>query len=207
MINTFLSLGEIYSILKNSQDNPTAYDFALDSSLDLRKYDPGDFRIDGHVAKDGVYLYFEKTEFQDDERALAEFGHSPKIVFDVYSSRPARETASGDVVSAQAAYDSASAAIISVFGCVFHSTFNRILNEALDSVPTFGDTRVTQLYPVSCENIATLKLTENSKSVSIFRLSCEFAVTELPGQAIPFAIGVIEDRLHAMRDESDVADV
>lgn len=205
MINTFVLVEKIYDLLIDSQQNPTKYNFAMSADVDLNPYDPGDFRVDGTISEDGAYLYFEKTEFERSMMDNSSFTTEPKITLDIYSSRPAEEDGEGNITfSTEVAARAAEAALANIVGCLTHTTFIRFLNALCEADSRFGDTRCTMLYPLSCENVGTLKLTENSKSVCIYRMTFEVSITEIPGQASTFTLSEIIDRLVVYRQESDL---
>lgn len=202
MINAFVAIETIVQMLKDSQANQTLFDFAVDPSIVIKNYYPGDFRLDGVLPSDGAYFYFEETDIYNGQSSPGSQPHEPSFCIDVYSSRPHVGTSDSMTVATQAMYS----VVSNIYECIMHTTFKRKLLERLKLDANFGDTLVTKITPSKMQQMENLKPTDGSNALSSFRMRFVFAVTETPGQAKYYTLTQIEDRLHAMRDESELAD-
>lgn len=202
MINTFVTIETIVQMLKDSQLNQLLFDFAADSSISIKNYYPGDFRIDGVIPSDGAYFYFEETDMYNGQSSPGSQPHEPSFCVDIYSSRPHVGTLDSMTVATQSMYS----VVSNIYSCIMHTTFKRKLSDRLKLNVNFGDTLVTKITPSKMQQMENLKPTDGSNALASFRMRFVFAVTETPEQSKYYTLTQIEDRLHAMRNESELAD-
>lgn len=193
----------VYEILVEAQ-TPGTYDFDMDPDVDLYNYNPGDCRLLGFApAGGGLYVFFGETEFEQHNCEPGAQQHTPALRIFLY------EAAGADAshTSPDMAHSRAKVVLASLYDCLRHTEFRRILTERLQTIAGFETSRIPTFTVGKIKNAMTYPLAEQSTSTVVFwDGSVYYSCTEEPGQNPGVLITAVDDRIVAVREEEDLPD-
>lgn len=166
----------IYAILSEAK-TPGAHDFPIRSTTNLYDFQPSDFTFDGVAARDGVYIYFEKTRLDESDASTDTQSHRPRIHFDMYVSMPAsRDTGTGAIdFAVRRANKAVEALDVEIYEALSSAAFRRLIQEKLglgaDWVPS-------AVHVSEVENIGVLKTPKTQKALAVHRIVLLIEVCE-----------------------------
>lgn len=199
MFNAFTVEQAMYQLLEESQNPAADTPFHLLEDLDFHNFDPGDYRVTGFLPRDGLYFSFASTELGSDLCEVGEQHHMPYVKAQIYSSRGATATEE----SPHASYLRAQTVAASLYGCLCHTEFRRLVETRAKLV--VPDIYVPKIYVRSVKNVMAYPIVEqNTRTTSFWEFMVEFQVNETPEQNPGIPISAVEDRLHVVRDEGDI---
>lgn len=199
MRNAFIIEHAIYAMLLDSQDSETELPFSLDASATLYNYNPGDVRVVPYLPEDGLYIFFDKTEFDPSIWTVGEQEHLPRFKAYLYTSRGA----DADKTSMEACHAAAEELMASLYECLCHTEFKRLLRTRVQLL--VDGLVVPKIKVSSVQNVLTYATVgESTRAVSFWELVGEWQNVETPGENAGVTLLGITDRLRAVRETGDI---
>lgn len=168
----------IYELLEEAK-TPGAHDFSIRSTTRLYDFQPSDFTFDGTPSRDGVYIYFEKTRFNEADASTESQSHNPRLHFDLYTSMPASEDGAGAIDFAiRRANKSVEALDVEIYEALSSASFRRLVEEKITGAPVDGAWIPSLVHVAEAENIGVLKTPKTRKSLAVHRIVLTVEVCE-----------------------------
>lgn len=203
MRSTYQAIDAIYSLLVQAQNPLSGLGFLIRSTTALYDWQPGDFTVDGQQTDDGVYIYFDRTQF---DKGMADNGsqsHFPRINLDIYTSvKASKSTSTDEIVFGTKRADRAIRNMaIELYDALSHSTFRRLMTEAL---PVDADWTVSDVHVSECTKIGVLRIPKSSKVIAAQRMVLTVNVCEIHDQATGVPYAGTDDVLTPYRTEDQL---
>lgn len=204
MRSTYQTQEAVVALLIAAQ-TPSALPFDIPTEVNIFDYDPGDFRYDSEVTNDGVYIYFDESNFDDGDIGEASQGHKPNIFVDIYTSQKAQKIAgTGEVTfSVKVAADAMKALVIAFYQGLMHAQFEDLLNSQIISAGGGGTWKLSDCHIAKPEHIGTMRLRAASKTITCTRFHLQVNVTEIVGTDAGTQLVLRTDSLKAYRKADD----
>jgi hypothetical protein len=177
--------------------------------VDIFDFNPGDFRVDLETGVDsgahGVYVYFDESNFEADKTDEESANHEPSINVDVYLSAKAfKNTTTGKITqSPKRCNDALKSLVSSLWDCLMHASFQRLLEEKIKAVSGVDIWNLTECRVVKSEFMGTLRLLPADKTVMMHRYTLLVNVTEIAATDDGIALAGRDDFVQVFRKEDD----
>jgi hypothetical protein len=208
MISGFIAEESIYDLLVAAQDSNEPFINAIDSALKIRNYEPGDFRYDSILEfNDGLYVYLSETDFLTSNGGESDQTHMPDIYIDLYTSSSASQVGTADVVfSPENAHARMKAIIRQVYDVLENTQFKRLLNDQMKTQSGYRAFTCSQVLVTKFKKLATLRLLDSMKTITISRLMVKPEVVEIHNENVGVALNSNRDHVVAFADADDLPD-
>ncbi len=196
----------ISEILITAQESPPTLEFSISPEMRIENYQPPDFGIDSVSTDDGVYIYFDESDFRKSSKGGSSIGHYPQIIIDVYVSKEALKKTNGDMIPSPKRADLELREFTSqIFEAMQHTTFLRLVKEKLAANTTIDDdVDCSQVHIAKAAKLGVLKLPSNSKCTAVFRYKFSVGTSEIVGTNPGIAFTGTNDKINAYRKEGDL---
>jgi hypothetical protein len=204
MKSTYETIDGIVALIKDAQPGGSGTLPFTMPAVDIFDYCPGDFRFDGVENDDGVYIYFDETEFPLGESSRSGQGHTPMISIDVYVSKRATKTVAGTVTfSVKVCADALKSLCIDLYAAITHASFMRLLNEKITEQTGTDNWDCSMVQLVKCEFIGTMRLRESAKTIMVQKFTLGPKVEEVHSTDDGVAVAGRDDHISPQRTADD----
>jgi hypothetical protein len=204
MRSTYETIDGIVALLQDAQPGGSgSLPFTM-PTVDIFDYCPGDFRFDGVENDDGIYIYFDETEFPTGESSASGQGHRPDISIDIYMSKTANKALGGAVTfSPKACAVALRVMVQAVYDAITHASFRRLLNEKITATTGNDNWDCSMVQLRKCEFIGTMRLRESSKTIMVQKFTLGPKVEEVHSTDDGIALAGRDDHVSPQRTADD----